>query len=75
MVEQILDFFATARPEQRQHQQDSGLLRVEFIGRHQVHRIIVYFHVASDGSRHNPAGLLTTMTPFFAAFEAACRDA
>ena len=54
-IEQTLDFFWTARPEQGQHQQDPGLLRVEFIGRHQVHRIIVYFHIAPNGPGHNPA--------------------
>jgi hypothetical protein len=55
VVEQILDSFVTVRPEQRQHQQDPGLLRVEFIGCHQIHRIVVYFHIASDGPGCNPA--------------------
>ena len=73
-IEQALDFFWTARPEQRQHQQYPGLLRVEFIGRHQVRRIIVYFHIAPNGPVTTLL-LLTTITPFLAALAAACSDA
>ena len=40
VAEQILDFSVTARPGQRQHQQDPELLQVEFIGRHRAHRTI-----------------------------------
>ena len=54
-LKQLLDFRCGARFQQCQHQQNPRLLRIQFVGSHKAHLIIVYLDVASDGSRHNAA--------------------
>lgn len=55
VVKEILNLGSGPWLEQRKHQQNSGLLRVELIGCHKIQLIVVHFYVAPNRPRHNAA--------------------